>query len=242
MSSLVYLSGPAGIGKKLFLRKVSALPIREYTVYKSLGKEDLHELKQKMRRTLEKIVQKHGGPASTYTWAAIAWAKQKGHAPQTLNRTENGRDVPFWASAILWELSTEDDDWHRGWRLLLSGLRASTEHDAPQGDADSIYAAYRLMNMRKQGLSSEDASAMADWMKTVGVTGPLQSTGESTEKRPSAPPRPKASEASKRGPRPRRPGVPPTGPVKIRKIPFTIENPSTMLQEQWWFKDYEKYK
>ena len=100
----------------------------------------------RMRRTFEKIVKKYGGTIYTYAWAAIAWAKKKGLAPQTLNRTENRRGAPFWAPAVTWELSTEEGDWHRGWRLLLAGFRATTgKSGTPQGDADSITAAHRLM-------------------------------------------------------------------------------------------------
>ena len=62
-----------------------------------------------MRRTFERTIRKYGGTTYTYAWAAIAWTKQKGLVPRTLNRAENGRGVPSWASVVLWELSTEED-------------------------------------------------------------------------------------------------------------------------------------
>ena len=92
---------------------------------------------------------------------AIAWVKQAGHAPSTLHRTDSGVDTAFWASAILWDLAGEEAGWHRNWRLLLDGLRASSAaNGAPVGGMETISAAHRLMNARKPGLALDGAVEM----------------------------------------------------------------------------------
>ena len=61
--------------------------------------KDLRKFASKVHRTEEVLVKKHNGDPQTLRWLTIAWAKQEGLVPQTLNRTyRHGRDPPFWAS------------------------------------------------------------------------------------------------------------------------------------------------
>ena len=123
-----------------------------------------------MRRAFERIAKECGGTAYTYTWMAIAWAKPKGHVPLTLNRTESGREVPFWASAVLRGLTEDEDDWHRGRMLPLAGPHVSPgTNEAPVGNTDSISEAHRLMNARKRGLVLEGAVEMVNWVAGMGL-------------------------------------------------------------------------
>ena len=87
------------------------------------------------------------------------------------------------------------------------------------------------MNGRKRGLVLEDAFKMVNWMVELGLLKSLQGHPRQPAKRP-------RDGVPKNQP----PKVPPTGTVKVRRISFTIKNPCTMLHDQWWFKDYNKYK
>ena len=199
-----------------------------------------------MRRSFEKIAGKYGGTPFDYVWLSISWAKQNGHVPQTLNRTEAGREIPFWASEVLWNLTTDNNGgWRHNWRLLLAGLRdAEGTEEAPVVHTESIAAAHRLMNARKRGLSLEDATEMVNWMAGHGLIESPQRTTRTAAatsrvtRQPAKQPRGKGQKRQPKSP----PRVPTTGKVKTRGIPFTIENPCTALHEQWWFTKYDTYK
>ena len=50
---------------------------------------------RKMRHPIEKIDGTYGEAAFDYVWLARSRAKQKGNVPQTLNRTDGGREIPL---------------------------------------------------------------------------------------------------------------------------------------------------
>ena len=124
-----------------------------------------------MRRTLDKIATANGGNQYTYVWLAIAWAKKKGHVPETLNRAKAGRDIPVWASVALWDLTGDDGgDWYRHLRLLLAGAQAASgTGETPVVDTDALSAARRLMNARKQRLALKDTVEVVNWMAGLGL-------------------------------------------------------------------------
>ena len=196
-----------------------------------------------MRRSFEKIAGKYGGTPFDYVWLSISWAKLNGHVPQTLNRAENGREIPFWASEVLWSLTTDSDgDWRHSWRLLLAGLRdASGTDEAPVVHAESISASHRLMNARKRGLSLEGATEMVNWMAEQGLVESPQRKAQTTAATPRVA-RQLAKQPRGKGQKRQPPRFPKIGKTKIRGTPFSIENPCTALHEQWWFTKYDTYK
>ena len=145
---------------------------------------------------------------------------------------------------MLWDVTQDTDGhWRQGLRLLLAGLRASSGTDeAPIVDTGSEVATHRLMHARKQGLGLEDAIEMVNWTVEQGLVESPQRAARATvakQIRITCEP----AKRIKRGVSTRRPPkVPAAEPAKVRRTPFTIENPCTMIHTQWWFKGYDKYK
>ena len=77
-------------------------------------------------------MEEHKCDRRTLRWLAIAWAKEEGLVPHSLNRADlHGREIPSWTSGMLWDLHTGSDknSWHSRWRTLFAGVlkRAGAE-------------------------------------------------------------------------------------------------------------------
>ena len=185
----------------------------------------------KIRRSIDTIVKEYGGTVVSYIWLALAWAKQKGHVPPGVNLTESGCTAPLWVSEVLWDLTPDADGHrHRGWRLLLAGFRASSGTDgAPSVDPDSVVAAHRLMNVRKQGLGLEGAIEMVNWMAEQCLVESPQRAARTTVAKQTRVARKPAKKAKRGMTTKQLPEFPPAKPVRVRRIPVTIKNPCMML-------------
>ena len=203
-------------------------------------RSDVRKFAQTMRRTEETLASAHDTDRVTLRWLAIAWGKRTGFVHQGLNRHDlHGREIPYWTSAMLWDLQGDKPapPWHQRWRAILAGLlaRAGIE-TTPITDLATTREIYRaLSTARRTGdWPWEEALKTVNWMAAVGLLESSQMDDDNAEERPE--PTQKAKK--------RRKGPPP-GPrlaTKVRKIPFTMENPRSMLHRQdWCEKQYGRY-
>ena len=195
-------------------------------------------------------MEKHGGCRGSYAWLAVAWAQQKSYVQYELNRADGaGCDVPSGRTQVLWVLVAERPGvhpWHHHWRLLLVGLLAqlSTTGDdtTPEVDTISMHTTYRRMNARRSGFMQHDVIDMVDWMVEQGLVQSPQMSEEGAAAGQDEPDEPdgRVCEEGKED-RPRAAVAPQRRRVRLRKIPFAVENPSCTLHRQLRFRRYDRY-
>ena len=123
-----------------------------------------------MRRTEDRLATTYKCDRATIRWLAIAWAKQVGHVPPSLNRTDrHGREIPFWVTDIMWDLreGPQQEPWHTRRRWLLSGiLEATGAENIPITDRTTVKALYKSMRVGRGGNADwtwADAADTTNW-------------------------------------------------------------------------------
>jgi len=203
-------------------------------------------LRPRLRRTLDAHTAEHGGNTKDKTWLLIAWAQQNRHVPRTLERPDNTGDaIPFWISLTIRRAAARAPSTHPGaegrwceqWRLLYRAImQRAGGQSIPVTNDLMIRGAWRSTHTRNQigcPAARDKAQDMINWMASTSLLqSPHRRTGEALQEPPargggSACPPPRAATCTRKSP--------------PRGIPFTIENPKTMLYGQRWFQQYNRY-